>query len=244
MHLSWIIPAYNEEKRIEKGIRQVDAYLRSKTFPGDYEIIVVLDEASRDRTMEIVHGLESSIHGLKLLKVAHKGKGWAVKQGMLAGEGDFRLFADADNSTDPKYFDAMEPLLVQQCDIVISSRNPRDAAGAGRDVEEPWYREIMGMMGNIMIQVIGVWGVWDTQNGFKCFTKRAADVIFSQTLMGGWSFDIEVLALAKKYGLRVGIIPIKWRYEEQSTVTLGAYINVFVDVFRIRWNLIIGKYRS
>ena len=241
LYLSWIIPCYNEERRIEKTLREVDAYLRSKNFSGGYEIIVV-NSASRDRTAAIVEELIIEIPRLRLLNLENKGKGWAVKQGMLNAKGDIRLFSDADNSTAPNYFDAMIPFFEKGMDIVISSRNPHDAQGASRDIKEPWYREVMGRMGNLLIQIFGVWGIQDTQNGFKALTAKSARDIFSRALMYDFSFDIEMLALAKKLGYKIAIIPIQWKFDPDSKVTLSAYIRVFMDVFRIRWNLLTGKY--
>ena len=242
MYLSWIIPAYNEERRIEKTLREVDAYLKAKNFPDGYEIIVS-NSASRDRTTEIVSNLQSVIPHLSLLNLENKGKGWAVRSGMLAAKGSIRIFSDADNSTAPKYFDDMEPLFRKGYEVVISSRNPKDAASASRDIEEPWYREVLGNVGNLIIQIFGVWGIWDTQDGFKAFSAKAVEGIFSRERIHGWAFDIEVLALAKKLKYRVGVIPIRWRFEADSKVTLKAYLQVFMDVFRIRWNLIINRYR-
>lgn len=243
MHLSWVIPAYNEEKRITDTIREVDSYLRSKNFPGGYEILVS-NSASRDNTVKVVEGLLLEYPCLKIINLENRGKGWAVKNGMLKAQGDIRIFSDADNSTAPVFFDLMEPFFKKGCEVVISSRDPKDAKGASRDVEEPWYREIMGNLGNLLIQIFGVWGVWDTQNGFKAFTAQAAQAIFSKTLMPGWSFDIEVLALARRFRYKIGIIPVKWKFESGSKVTLSAYLGVFMDVFRIRWNLLANKYNS
>lgn len=242
MYLSWIIPTYNEEKRIEKTLREVDGYLRFKNFSGGYEIIVS-NSASRDRTVEIVEKMKREMPNLRRLDLDNRGKGWAVKNGILEARGDIRLFSDADNSTAPENFDKMIQFFERGYDVVISSRDSKDAKGASRDIEEPWYREILGNAGNILIQIFGVWGVWDTQNGFKAFTSSAAKKIFSKTLMYGWSFDIEALALAKQMGYKMAIIPIRWRFEEDSKVTLGAYISVFIDVFKIRWNLITNKYK-
>lgn len=243
MYLSWIIPAYNEERRIEKTIREVDAYLRSKNFPGGYEIIVS-NSASRDRTAEVVERLKSSVPNLKCLNLENRGKGWAVKRGMLGASGDIRLFSDADNSTAPEYFDAMAPFFGQGYDVVISSRDPKDAAGASRDVKEPWYRELLGNLGNLVIQTFGVWGIWDTQNGFKAFSRSAAERIFGQTVISGFAFDIEALALARALGFRIAVIPVKWIFDARSSVTMKAYIQVFLDVFRIRWNFIANSYRT
>lgn len=243
MYLSWIIPAYNEERRIERAIREVDAYLHSRNFPGGYEIIVS-NSASRDRTAEIVLGLMREFPHLKLTEVVNLGKGLAVRHGMYSAVGEIRLFADSDNSTPPHYFDAMRPLFTQGYDVVISSRDPKDAPGASRDIKEPWYRELLANLGNIVIQVVGVWGIWDTQNGFKAFTARAAESIFPRTYIYGWAFDIEVLALARRLGHHVGIIPVHWRHDPDSRLTIGVYLEVLRDVFRVRWNLLTGRYRT
>lgn len=243
MYLSWIIPVYNEERRIEKAIREVDAYLRTEDLPGGYEIIVV-SSASKDRTAEIVLRLTAEFPRLKLTEVVNLGKGLAVRHGMMCAAGDIRLFSDADNSTPPRYFTDLVPFFQKGYDVVISSRDPKDAPGASRDVKEPWYREVFANLGNLAIQLFGVWGIWDTQNGFKAFTARAARDIFSRARIYGWAFDIEVLALARRLGYRIGIIPIHWRHDPDSRLTLGVYLEVLFDVFRIRWNLISGKYTT
>ena len=243
MYLSWIVPAYNEEKRIEKTLREVDRYLRAQNFPGGYEILVV-DSSSKDRTEEIVKEMTKEISVLRLLCIENRGKGFAVRRGMLDASGDIRVFSDADNSTAPEYFGAMEKKFIQGYDVVISSRDEKDVPGATRDVKEPWYREILGNLGNMVIQVFGVWGIWDTQNGFKGCTKKAAEDIFSRAKMEGFSFDIEMLALARKLGDTIAIIPVHWKFDPDSKVTLGAYIKVFVDVFRIRWNFIMRRYKK
>lgn len=241
MYLSWIIPAYNEERRIEKTISEVDGYLQSKHFSDSYEILVV-DASSKDNTASIVEYLKTKIPHLALLNVENKGKGWAVRRGMLESKGAIRLFSDADNSTAPEYFDAMQALFKQGYDIVISSRNPRDVHGATRDIKEPWARELFGKLGNVIIQLFGVWGIWDTQNGFKALTARAAGDIFKKSLIKGFAFDIEILALARRLQYQIGIIPIQWKFDPDSKVTASAYIKVFIDVFKIRWNFLTNKY--
>jgi len=241
MYLSWIIPMHNEEHRIEKTLHEVDRYLRAKNIAGGYEILAV-DSASTDRTREVVERMKSEIANLRMIGEVNKGKGWTVRLGMLEAQGDIRLFSDADNSTAPEYFDAMEPLFREGYDVVISSRNAKDAPGASRDIKEPMLREIMGNAGNMIIQIFGVWGIWDTQNGFKAFSAKAAQDIFSRERIQGWAFDIEVLALARKLGYRIAIIPVRWKFDPDSKVTLQAYGQVFLDVFRIRWNLITHRY--
>lgn len=241
MYLSWIIPTYNEEKRIEKTLREVDAYLKSKNLPGGYEIIVV-DSSSKDRTPEIIRRLSSHISHLSLLTVENKGKGWAVREGVLRAKGDIRLFSDADNSTSPDHFDKMVPLFGQGHLVVISSRNPLDASGASQDVPESFLRRFAGKIGNLIIQTFAVPGIWDTQNGFKAFRARTAEDIFSRIIMTGFSFDIEVLALARRLGYKIGIIPVRWKHDPDSKVGLRSYIQVLLDVFKIRWNLVTNKY--
>ncbi len=241
MYLSWIIPSYNEEKRIEKTVREVDAYLKSKNFTGGYEILVV-DSSSKDTTDEKVKNLRSSISHLQLFTVENKGKGWAVREGMLKAQGDIRIFSDADNATAPEYFDKMIPLFEKGFRVVISSRSPLDAPGASQDIPESLLRRFAGKIGNLIIQTFAVPGVWDTQNGFKAFSVKAAEDIFSRLVITGFAFDIEVLAIARKRGYKIGIIPVKWKHDPDSKVTLKAYINVFLDVFKIRWNLILNRY--
>ncbi len=243
MYLSWIIPAYNEEKRIEKTIREVDAYLKSKNFPGGYEIIVA-NSSSRDHTAEIVKNLQPEIPNLRLLNLENKGKGWAVKQGMLEAKGEIRLFSDADNATSPDHFDKIIPLFAQDHDIVISSRNSLDAPGAAQDIPESIVRRMAGQLGNLIIQIFAVRGIWDTQNGFKALRAKPAEDIFSRTHIDGFAFDIEMLALARKLGYIIGIIPVRWKHDPESKVTLKSYLEVFLDVFKIRWNLITGKYNA
>lgn len=239
MYLSWIIPAYNEERRIEKTIREVEAYLKTKSF--EYEIIVA-DSASRDKTREIVRRLAKEFVNIRLVELQNRGKGYAVRGGILASKGEIRIFSDADNSTAPQHFDDMIPFFEKGFDIVISSRSPKDAANASREIKEPWHRELLGKLGNLVIQIVGVWGIWDTQNGFKAFTGRAAEDIFSRQKITGFAFDIEVLALAKKLGYKIAIIPVRWKFDPDSRVNMKAYLHVFFDVFRIRWNFISGKY--
>lgn len=240
MYLSWIIPTHNEERRIVKTLREVDAYLRSRHF--EYEILVV-DNGSTDRTAAMVNALKSDIRNLKLVRTHKGGKGWAVKMGMLGALGTIRLFSDADNSTSPEHFDLMLPFFHKGYDIVISSRDPKDVHGATRDIKEPWYREMLGTIGNLIIQIVAVWGVWDTQNGFKALTKKAVEDIFSRVRMYGFSFDIEMLALARRRKYHIGVIPVRWKFDPDSKVTLGSYLKVFIDVFTIRWNLMTNKYK-
>lgn len=244
MYLSWIIPAHNEERRIEKTIREVDAYLRlKKNFDASfrYEIILV-NNGSFDATQKIAERLQKEIPDFSVLVTNGPGKGWAVRQGMLQSQGDIRLFSDADNATSPDHWDRLAPLFQKGYDVVIGSRNFRDVPGAEQRVGEPLIRRIAGQMGNLWIQFFAVPGIWDTQAGFKAFTKKSAEEIFSRTRMNGFSFDIEVLALARRLGYKIGIVALNWMHDPESKVTMKSYFEVLLDVLKIRWHLFTGKY--
>lgn len=244
MYLSWIIPVYNEEKRIAKSLREVDVYLRSKNF--DYEILVV-NNASQDRTREIVEGLRSEIVGLRLINTQGSGKGWAVREGMLKARGEVRVFSDADNSVSPEQADKFFPFVCQgmaggrECfDIVIGSI---EISGAEVEEKAQWYRRILGKLSKYIIRaVVGLWEIKDTQRGFKFFSRRAAERIFPKITIFKWGFDIEVLVLAKLYGFRVKELPVVWVNPPDSKVSLKAYLSTFAELLKIRLNLLRGKY--
>src|SRR3989338_1444637 len=194
-YLSVIVPAYNEEKRIERTLRRFDEYLRQQAYT--YEILVVVDNAT-DKTADIVRGLELVIPRMRLLwRDVNFGKGGSVTRGMAEAKGEIRLFADADNSTDISHFEKMKPLFDAGHDVVITSRNSMDVAGAGQAISQAWHKRIMGMAGNIFIQIVAVRGIWDTQNGFKAFRREVAERMFPQLTIFGWGFDIEILALSR-----------------------------------------------
>ena len=132
----------------------------------------------------------------------NRGKGFAVKEGMLHALGQVRLFADADNSTDVAHFEKMKDLFDQGYDLVIASRNSLDASEAEQAVPQLWYKRWIGYTGNLIVQLVAVPGIWDTQCGFKAFRAEVAERIFSQTVIEGWAFDIEVLLLARAFGLQ------------------------------------------
>lgn len=243
--LSWIIPAHNEERRIEKTLREVDAYLRAKKnldASFQYEILLV-NNGSVDTTQKIAERLQREILNFSVLVTNGPGKGWAVKEGMLKSHGDIRLFSDADNATSPEHWDRVAPFFQKGYDIAIGSRNFRDVSGAQQRVGEPLIRRIAGQMGNLWIQFFAVPGIWDTQAGFKAFTKKAAEDIFSRTRMTGFSFDIEALALGRRLGYKIGIAALDWRHDPESKVSMISYFEVLLDVLKIRWNLTIDKYQ-
>ncbi len=247
MYLSWIIPAYNEEKRIEKTLREVDEYLREKNFPGGYEIIVA-NSASRDRTAEIVGQMQQQISNLQLLNLENKGKGWAVQRGMLHAQGDIRVFSDADNSVSPGHLDKFlpflcgaEPLSQEQCfDVVIGSI---EVPGASIEEHAQWYRRALGKTAKYVIRAVsGLWQIHDSQRGFKVFSRRAAEAVFKRQIITGWGFDFEILLIARTHGFRIREVPVRWVNPSDSKVGLSAYATTLAELLRVKWNKIKGIY--
>lgn len=236
LFLSIIIPAHNEAERIPLTLLDVDKRLNERDY--SYEIIVV-ENGSRDNTAEIVQRMQSSVKNLKLIQSSEASKGSAVRLGMLQAKGEYRLFMDADNATTIDHFDRMLPYFKEGYDVVISSRSHRDSV---LDPPQPWYRQVAGKIGNLIIQILVLPGIWDTQCGFKAFTAEAAERIFNLSRVHGWGFDVEILALAKRLGYRIKEIPVHWVNDIRSTVRASAYITTLLDTLKIRLWLWTGKY--
>ncbi|MDP3795406.1 MAG: glycosyltransferase family 2 protein [bacterium] len=235
MHLSVIIPAYNEEKRIGRTLRAVNEYLRRRSY--GYEIIVVSD-GSRDGTVPLVKNLSEEIPHLQLIdNKENHGKGFVVRQGMLEAKGEIRLFMDADNSTSVDHIELMEPLFEQGYHVVIGTRDSRDNPRAQQTVAQSFAKRLAGDIGNLVIQALVVPGIWDTQCGFKAVSARAAQEIFSRMTTNRWAFDVEMLGLARKLDYKIGIIPVRWINDAMSHVKASAYIRFFFEVIKIWWRL-------
>jgi glycosyltransferase involved in cell wall biosynthesis len=240
LDLSVIVPAYNEAERIGKTLTRLREYLAQSGL--SWEILVVLD-GSTDRTVDVVRQQGRLIPTLTIMeRSVNRGKGFTVREGMINARGAIKLFTDADNSTDIAHFDKMKPLFERGFDVVIASRNSLDVDGAEQAVSQVWYKRAIGRLGNRIVQRLAVPGIWDTQCGFKAFRAEAAEWIFSRVTIERWGFDIEVLALARALDLRIGIIPARWINDERSHVRATDYFNVLADTFRVRRNLMTGKY--
>jgi dolichyl-phosphate beta-glucosyltransferase len=236
-YLSIIVPAYNEAERIPQTLFAMDKQLA--TAPYSYEIFVVND-GSTDNTAGIVRNMTKLIRNLKLIDLrGNVGKGGAVRQGMLLSSGTIRLFTDADNSTSIDQFETMMPFFKDGYEVVIGSRAVR---GAKLDPPEPFFRQVVGKGLNLLVQALLLPGIWDTQCGFKAFTEEAAVKVFTPSQIGGWGFDVEVLALAKKFGYRVKEMPVRWVDDRRSHVKFSAGLQFLRDVAMIRWKLWRGGY--
>jgi dolichyl-phosphate beta-glucosyltransferase len=239
MKLSVIIPAYNEEKRLPKTLKEIDFYFKNQNY--DYEILVV-DNGSKDNTAQISKGFENKIKGLKTISGSFgTGKGAAVKKGMLDAIGDFRIFTDADNSTSIDQVEKMWPEFENGYDVVIGSR---DAKGAVLDPPQPFVRNIILGEGFKLYRklIIGMWRIEDTQCGFKGFTAKSAKNIFSKCRILDFAFDVEVLSLAKKFGYKIKEVPVYWKNDLDSKVKPLSVIKMALDILRIKLNYIGGKY--
>jgi glycosyltransferase involved in cell wall biosynthesis len=183
------------------------------------------------------------IPNLKVIdRPVNRGKGHTVKEGMRRAAGRIRLFTDADNSTDIAHFEKMKPFFNEGYDLVIASRNSKDAPNAEEAVPQAWYKRWTGRVGNLIVQLLAVPGIWDTQCGFKAFRADVAERIFSDTKIEGWGFDIEVLALARAFNYKIGIIPAHWVNDARSHVRWFDYLRVLGDTLRVRANLRARKY--
>lgn len=246
MYLSIIIPAYNEEKRLPKTLIEIDKYLRKQTYPSkgsgqaSYEIIVVND-GSKDKTAEVVKDLKLTIPNLELIdNKENHGKGFVVRQGLLAGKGQYLLFTDADNSTSIDQVEKILPCFEAGFDIVIGSRDVKGAIIAN---PQSWLRRKIGDIFNLFVQIIiGLWGIWDTQCGFKALTAKTANDILPRCKIDRWAFDPEILIIAKKLGYKIKEVPVVWLNDPESKVKLKGMIKMGFDLLKIRWNLITRKY--
>lgn len=239
-YLSVIIPAYNEQETISNTLLDIDKYLSRQKFSSE---IIVVSDGSKDATAEKAKGMQSLIKNLKIIdNKENHGKGWVVRQAMLGAEGDYRLFTDADNATSIEHVDKMLSFFEKKYEVVIGSRDPKDAEGATKAVDQPFLKRTLGNAANLLIQILAVWGIWDTQCGFKAFSSKAAKEIFSRAKIDKWGFDFEALAIAQALGYKIGIIPVYWVNNPNSRVKLLGYLRTIRELFLVRWNLITGKY--
>ncbi|MCC6934559.1 MAG: glycosyltransferase family 2 protein [Candidatus Yanofskybacteria bacterium] len=229
MYLSVIIPAYNEAKRIGSTVRSVCEWLSRQEY--DWEVIVV-DNRSTDGTADAVREVMQQFHAIRLIQEKRPGKGRAVTAGMLFATGRVRLFMDADSSTTIDHFAQMKPLFEHGTDVVIGSL-AAPGATVVRGGAEPLWRVVLGKLGNLWIQAWAVPGIWDTQRGFKAFTARAAQEIFSRLTIFGWGFDVEVLTCARQRGFRIAEIPVTWNNPPDTHVNVWTYPKVLLDTVRV-----------
>jgi len=235
--LSVIIPAYNEEASLDHTLDAACSFLKRQSYSWE---LAVVDDGSSDQTARIVENVGKVDARVRLLQYGkNRGKGYAVRYGMLHSVGKYRLFMDADNSTAIDHIAHFLPLLEADYDIVIGSRA---VPGAKIAVHQPWWKEFLGKIGNRWIRFWAVPGIKDTQAGFKAFRDDVAQNVFPLLTIDRWAFDVELLAVARRRGCKIAKCPIRWVNDIHSKVTPRAYFEALNDVVKVRLNVWKGRY--
>jgi glycosyltransferase involved in cell wall biosynthesis len=238
LKVSFVIPAFNEAARIQTSLQRISEYLKGVPYATE---IIVVDDGSTDKTVDIVKSLE--IPGLRLLpSLENHGKGYSVRKGVLSATGHFVLFTDADLSAP---IEELEKLLVvavkENADVVIGSR--------GLDMNfiekhQSSMRESGGRLFNVMVRLVLGLNIYDTQCGFKLFRRATVISAFEKLTTDRFGFDPELLFIMTKQGLKIREVSVRWSHVEGSKVQfLSDGVRMFTDLLRIRWNSFKGKYR-
>lgn len=226
--LSIIIPAHNEESRLSKTLDDILQFTDSQSFSSE---VIVIENASVDRTLEIAREYARTNPSIRVIHEDRPGKGLAVKTGMLAAGGEYRFICDADLSMPAAEISRFLPPALTGVDIGIASR---EAPGAVR-YNEPPLRHFVGRVFNTMVRIIVLHRLQDTQCGFKCFNRKSAETLFPLQTIHGWTFDVEILAIAQKMGFKIVEVPIPWYYHGDSKVrVVRDSLKMARDLFRIR----------
>jgi dolichyl-phosphate beta-glucosyltransferase len=233
--LSIIFPAHNEEGRIAATLRKTISFLEKQSYPSE---ILVIENGSQDKTLEIARSFLQDFPALCVIHEDQRGKGLAVKRGMLEAIGEYRFICDVDLSMPVEEVNRFLPPLLTS-DITIASR---EAAGAKR-FNEPEYRHVIGRVFNLIVRLFALHGLHDTQCGFKCFSARAAEELFPYQTIKGWTFDVEVLYVARKLGYSIKELGIPWYHDPNSKVKVFRdSFQMLVDLLKIRLNDLRGIY--
>ncbi len=234
--LSLVIPAYNEQARLPYTLTEIERFVRSEQV--DCEVIVV-DNGSADTTSVVVQQASATFPRLRLIRTDRRGKGLAVRAGVLASSGEVVIFADADLSWPVEDLVRFLELVSPAWPVVIGSREGRGS----RRIGEPSYRHLMGRVFNRVVQTLAVPGIEDSQCGFKAFSAEAARAIFGRQRIEGFGFDVEVLFLARRLGYRIRVVPLRWEHKQNSRVApLRDTLRMLSDVARVRLYAWRGAY--
>ncbi len=237
-YLSIIIPAHNEEHRLPQALQQVLDFKLQQTYLTE---VLIVENGSSDRTYEIAQDFADQHPGCRVIHENGRGKGLAIRRGMLEATGEYRFMCDADLSMPVSEINRFLPPQLVDCEVAIASR---EAAGAVR-FNEPLYRHLGGRAVNWMIRLLILPGLHDTQCGFKCFKGNIAEDLFSHQTIMGWSIDIELLFIARQRRYKIQEVPIRWFYHSGSK--LSAFKNAAqmgLDIFKIWRNYFSGRYRK
>lgn len=247
--LSVVVPAYNEEQRLPSTLASILAYLERQPYSSE---LVVADDGSSDATAALVERTARQHIGLHLLRLDHRGKGFAVRAGALAARGDFVLLCDADLAVPIEEWERLYDRLAHGYDMAIGSR---EGLGARR-LGEPRYRHLMGRVFNLIVKTVAVRGIQDTQCGFKALRNDVAHDLFQRVQIYGehaprvqgaavTAYDVELLYLARRRGYRIAEVPVPWRYGTETKVNpiRDSWRNL-CDVLTVRWYALRGRYQG
>ena len=236
--LSIIVPSFNEEVRLPASLQLIAAYVSSANRSTE---VLVVDDGSKDRTAEVAASFADRIPNLRVLRNGeNRGKGYSVRHGMQEAQGEYVLFSDADLSAPIEEADKLLSAL-RQYDIAIGSRAlDRDLI----EVHESLFREFAGIIFNRIVRIVLWLPFVDTQCGFKAFRREPCRIIFEQQRIERFGFDPELLYLARHHGLKATEIPVRWSHSPATKINMMRdSIQMFIDVFTIRWNSLLGRYR-
>ncbi len=234
--LSIVIPAHNEELRLPPSLEKIDRFQREQPFETE---VVVVENGSHDRTFEIVSELAKERPYLRAIQLEGRGKGLAVRRGMLAAQGEYRFICDADLSMPIEQVVRFLPPLLDRPAVAIASR---EAKGAVR-FHEPEYRHFIGRVFNLIVRGMALPGLQDTQCGFKLFRADVTERVFPLQTLGGMSFDVEVLFIARRMGYGIQEVAIDWYHDPDTRVRLVEdSLRMFYDLITIRRNAARGLY--
>ncbi|MBN1137340.1 MAG: glycosyltransferase family 2 protein [Anaerolineae bacterium] len=234
--VSIIIPAYNEEHRLHASLNRVAAFVQKQSYPIE---VVVVDDGSQDATPAIAEQFASQYPFISLLRVPHGGKGSAIRAGVNRGQGQYLVICDADLAVPIEELPKFLPPALDSYDVAIASR---EVKGANR-FNEPYYRHLMGRVYNLLVRLMAVPQIQDTQCGFKAFRRDAARELFALQTIDGWGIDVEVLFIAQRFGLKIVEVPVNWYYGKGSKVRpVQDTINMVRDLLRVRRNAGQGRY--
>jgi len=234
--LSIIIPAHNEEERLPPSLALVDEFVAQQPFPIE---VIVVENGSQDRTLEVAQSFQKRMPYLSVIQETQKGKGLAVRTGMLAAKGKYRIFCDADFSMPVSEISKFIPLDDQSYDIAIASRELPES----QRIDEPEFRHLIGRVFNGLVRFALLPGLQDTQCGFKAFRDEVAERLFPMQTMTGWSFDAELLFIAQRLGYTIKEVPITWHYKPGTRLHIVKdSIKMASDLFTIQRNARRGIY--
>jgi len=211
--ISVVIPAFNESEGIERTLSTVTKYLSDSPYAPE---VIVVDDGSKDGTAEIVSRLAEQHPCVRLVKLgSNRGKGYAVRTGVLEATGDYILFSDADLSTPIEELEKLCDEVRNGYDVAIGSRGLPES---NLETRQSWLREHAGRTFNLLVRLTVLPGIHDTQCGFKCFRRDAAAKILEQQTATGYEFDVELLCIARKLGYQIAEVPVTWRNRAESRV--------------------------